>query len=426
MLRPRVHPVDPLRWCIALTLLFAALVSANLAIPHKLYFDEIHYIPAARHLLALDVFTNREHPPFGKELLAIGPAVVGDNSWGWRLMPMLAGSLALFAAMRALWFAAQSRFATIAYGVLLVTGFYLFVHARIAMLDIFMVCFLAVGWWQIAAAMREPETGRGRLALAGIALGLAMASKWNAVPLVVLPGVGFLVLRFSAGRRRLLTSRRGRPVPGITLIEAGLWLGIVPLLTYALTFAPGWFFAKDAIQGPPWVLYAHHEFMLRLQESVIKPHPYMSRWTEWVGNWRAIWYLYENVDGAQRGVLLIGNPLTMMLGLPALLYCLWQGAVRRQPAHFAVVLLYAASLGMWIVAAKPVQFLYHYFTPGMALLAALALMLDALWQRGWRKTALVPLVAACGLFAYFFPILAALPLDHAKSYQDYTWLRSWR
>ena len=38
-----------------------------------------------------------------------------------------------------------------------------------------------------------------------------------------------------------------------------------------------------------------------------------------------------------------------------------------------VALLYLLTLGFWIVAAKPIQFYYHYLLPSMFLLAALAL-----------------------------------------------------
>ena len=59
--------------------------------------------------------------------------------------------------------------ATLAFGVLLATGFPLFVQARIAMLDVFFVAFLALALWQCAAAVREPENGRWRLALTNTA-----------------------------------------------------------------------------------------------------------------------------------------------------------------------------------------------------------------------------------------------------------------
>lgn len=428
---PSTRPTsgDPFAWSLALTAAFAALMLWRLGTPGKFYFDEVHYLPAAREYWALGKFVNREHPLLGKELIGLGMYLFGDRPLGWRLLPCLAGALTLFAAMRALWFASLSRFAALAYGVLLATGFYLFVNARIAMLDIFMVAFITVAYWQLAAAAREPEKGRWRLALAGIAIGLALASKWNAAPLAILPGLAFFVLRLKAGRRRLLTSKRGGPVPGVSLLEAAAWLGALPLAVYSATYIPAWFFAEAAIgaKGGSANFLALHLDAIRLQDSVVKKHPYMSRWPEWVINSRSIWYLYEFVDGAQRGIVLIGNPLTMLLGLPALAWTAFDSVRRRAPASIAVVLLYAVTLGFWIASGKPVQFLYHYFLPSMALLAALALALDALWQRGWRKTAVLPLLASTALFAYFYPILSAAPLSGGKNaFAEWMWLNRWR
>ena len=422
MNRAPEQPRDPLKWCAALAIAFWVLVLWNLGIPTEPYFDEVHYLPAARDLLAQSDYSNREHPLFGKEMIALGIALFGDNPWGWRLFSSVAGALSLFAVMRTVWFGTLDRFATIAAGILVATGFHLFVHSRIAMLDIFMVAGLAIAFWECAAAMREPETGRWRLPIAGVALGLAMGAKWNALLVAAVPGAAFLVLRWCAGRRRLLLSRRGMPVPGMTLLEAGVWLGLLPLAVYWATYLPGYFFQTHAIEG----IVAHHRLMLDLQTQVLKSHPYQSTWAEWVLNWRAIWYLYEPIDGAQRGVLLIGNPLTMLLGLPALLWCAWQGAVKRLPMHGAVAILYAVSLGFWIFAAKPVQFYYHYSLPSMALLAALALACDALWQNGWRKTALAPVVGSILLFAWFYSILSAEPLAGPDSFPVWTWIDGWR
>jgi len=421
-------PRDPLGWCLALTTAFWALLLVRLTIPSTPYFDEVHYLPAAREYWQLGKFVNREHPLLGKELIALGMQLFGDRALGWRIFPSLAGALALFAAMRALWFASQSRFATLAYGLLLASGFYIFVNARIAMLDIFMVGFTALAYWQLAAAVRQPERGRLHLALAGAALGLALASKWNAAPLALLPGVAFFVLRLRAGRRRLLLSERGAPVPGVSLLEAAVWLGALPLAVYALTYLPAWFFADGAIgtaSGSASFLALHTD-AIRLQESVIKQHPYMSRWWQWVLNSRSIWYLYELVDGAQRGAVLIGNPLTMLLGLPALLWAASEAVLKRNAAAAAVVILYAVTLGFWIVSDKPVQFLYHYFLPSMALLAALALALDALWQAGRRWLALMPLVASVVLFVHFYPILSSAPLSGPQAFADWMWLSRWR
>ena len=414
---------DPLLWTFSLCAIFMALCFVRLTIPSAPYFDEVHYLPAARAMLDGSEWLNREHPIFGKEILALGIAIFGDNPLGWRVFPFLFGSLTLFAAMRALWFATFSRFASLAYGILLATGFLLFIHMRIAMLDIFMVAFFAIAMWQCAAAIREPESGRWRLALAGIAIGLSMASKWNVMAVATLPGLAFLGARLAASRKRLLLSKRGIPIPGISLVEAGLWLGLLPLFTYWLTYVPAYFLDYNGLEFGGFI--QHHQTMLDLQQSLKTPHNYQSNWPDWVLNSRAIWYLYEPADGALRGIMLVGNPLTMLLGLPAIGWAAWAGVKRRRWDLVAITLLFAVSLGMWLFAGKPVQFYYHYFLPSCFLLAALAAALDDLWKQGNRWVPMIALLGSIAMFAYFYPILSAAPLNGEAAFEQWTWIEGW-
>lgn len=426
---PPTLPRDPWFWCLVLPAIFAALASIRLTIPTAPYFDEVHYLPAARELLAGGEYLNREHPLLGKQLIALGIWLVGDAPIGWRIMPLVAGTIALGASMRAMWNASHDRFATIALGVLLATGFHLFIHARIAMLDIFMAAFLAIAAWFFAAAIRKPETGRWRLAITGIAIGCALGSKWNAVPLAMLPGITFFAARLSAGRRRLFTSTRGVPVPGVSLIEAFVWLGIVPLLVYALTFAPGYWlgeYLRPSLLAEQGLIGLHRE-MLDMQASVMAPHSYQSTWPQWVMNTRGIWYLYEFTDNAQRGVLLIGNPLTMLLGLPALLWCLIWGLYRNDWAKVGTVVGFGISLGLWLIAPKPVQFYYHYMMPSCFLLAALALSLSDIHRSAqYRWVSYAVMAGSAAMFALFFRILTAGELEGPMSFAKWTWLVGWR
>lgn len=430
MRAPPARNRDPLAWHAALALAFCALAAWRLAVPSIAFFDEIHYLPAARELIALSQGTNLEHPPLGKQLIALGMLIAGDNPLGWRIMPLAFGTLALFAGMRAMWFASCSRAASLLAGIYLATGFPLLVHARIAMLDVFMLAFVLLALWMCAAAAREPETGRVRLAFAGAALGAAMACKWNAVPLAALPGLAFLASRARETGARFLATRRGGPVPGITLAEAFVWLGLLPLAVYTLSFWPFALFAQreamfDALPFPQG-LVALHQQMIDLQTTLKTPHPYQSTWPDWVVNRRPVWYLYEQVDGAQRGVLMIGNPLTTLAALPALAWCAFAAIRHRRADCAAVAIFYTASLGLWVIAPKPVQFYFHYLLPGTFALGALALATEALWRRGDRAVAGLLVAGAIGLAAYFHPILTAAPLESDQAFVRWAWLESWR
>jgi len=417
---------DPLGWSALIALAFLALAAIRLDIPSKIYFDEVHYVAASRKLLEL-VRANAEHPMLGKEIIAAAIALLGDKPLYWRLPSLLFGAFGLFAFGRMMWWASLRRFATIAAMVLVASGFMWFIQSRIAMLDIFMASFGMAALWQFAAAIRHPEQGRWRLVLTGICLGLSLGAKWSIAPVAMLPGLAFLAGKIRDNGRDSMDARQGGLIPGITLVEAAFWLGSVPLLVYWATYAPAFFYPEDPVS--PWGFIEHHRFMLELQDSVKRLHPYRSVWYEWMGNWRGVWYLYEVTDGAQRGVLLIGNPFSMLAGLPAILWCLWAAIRHKRHDALALVLLYVFSLGMWAISGKPIQFYYHYLLPGTFLMGCLALALDAMWQKGglWRWPPLAVLAVALGMFAWFYPIISAAELREGRNaYAHWMWLDSWR
>ena len=86
------RPRHPLVVAILIGLAAEALFLWGLATPHTFVFDEVHYVPAARQLLALAGPVNTEHPLLGKEIIAAGIALFGDNAFGWRIFSTLAGA----------------------------------------------------------------------------------------------------------------------------------------------------------------------------------------------------------------------------------------------------------------------------------------------------------------------------------------------
>jgi dolichyl-phosphate-mannose-protein mannosyltransferase len=299
-----------------------------------------------------------------------------------------------------------------------------------------MAGFMALAMWQWALAWRNPSdtvwAARAHLVLTGLFLGLSLGGKWNGALLVPLPGLLFALNRWQAlkGRRfgLLWASSGAGPVAGVSLIEAALWLGVLPLLAYFATFLPAFYYKVDPLTVDR--LISWQEYMLQLQDSVKKPHNYMSQWWQWVANIRPIWFLYENIDGAQRGVLMLGNPFTMLAGLPALALCLWDGIKGREgtgaPLRLLVAAAYILLVGFWAINGKPVQFYYHYMLASCFLIAALALVLGEWWDLGLRWPAKVTLVLAFGMAIGFYPIISAGELARTNSFLDYTWLDSWK
>jgi dolichyl-phosphate-mannose-protein mannosyltransferase len=171
------------------------------------------------------------HPPVGKLLIAVGIKIFGYRPFGWRFSAALVGSLSvlvIYLIGRRLW---ENRWAAAAAAVLLGVEGLQFVQSRIAMLDIFVSFFILVGIWLMLEDRARAPTWSGprwwRLG-AGVAFGLALASKWSA--LFVLPVVAAVTLAWEVVR----IQPRPRPLPPWWRGGVGLGVGVVVLVIWGL------------------------------------------------------------------------------------------------------------------------------------------------------------------------------------------------
>src|SRR6266852_562196 len=181
---PSVPDISIARNLVIATIIFftahlALLVGVTM--PEKFYFDEVHYVPAARQMLEPVMATpmlNPMHPPLAKQLIALSIHSFGDGPLGWRYPGVLFGSLALVAVYLCglALFAAQGP--AIAASLLAFFNQMLFVQSRIAMLDIFALTF---GLFATAAFLHGYRQRRPHLwfALAGLFSGFSLGCKWS-------------------------------------------------------------------------------------------------------------------------------------------------------------------------------------------------------------------------------------------------------
>lgn len=400
----------PLPLAILIALLAETLFLVRLGVPSIPVFDETHYLPAARTLLSLSHPANTEHPLLGKTLIAAGIALFGDTPFGWRFFSTLAGTAIVVSGFAILQLA-YGRVRTSSTGAaLLLVGCTVYVQARIAMLDGFMAAFVLIGIALFCWAMRDG--GWIRLLGAAACVGLAVACKWTALPYVGLGGLVFLWLKWKQPAR----------FARVGWLSGGAAFGLVAVAAYFATFAPAFFYATDPLT--PARLLPFQLEMFRQQTQVLAPHTYQSSWYSWPFDHRPIWYLYERADGAQRGILMIGNPLVMWSGLLAVIACGWAWVETgdRRPLGFA--LLWIFSLAIWALIPKSLGFYYYYYLSGIILCLVLAAAIDHWRARlaGWEEAFL----AACAVvFLWFFPILSAQALSTPDAFRKWTWFDSW-
>jgi dolichyl-phosphate-mannose-protein mannosyltransferase len=391
--------------------------------PTDYNFDEMHYVVAAKLLVPPQTNANWEHPPLAKFLMGLGIAAAGDRPFGWRLGGLVFGAISV-AGMYA-WALALYRERGLALWVALLTlvNIMVFVLARVAMLEVYLLAFLVWGCaaasfaWDAALPARQ---ARRCLAAAGILLGLASACKWvGLVPLL------FVLLLWIA--LRLLQRHGSRlyraPAPGaeewytpemwreLTWRDAAAFLVAVPVIVYALSYLP--FLAMPSREGSVKDILVLQLDMLQAQASIVGNHYYASSWYQWPFDWKPMWLYFHSAGGWTRAMLLIGNPLVLFAGLAAALLCAavwWQ---RRTRESFLAAAWYWLLFLCFAVIPRKVSFFHYYLPAACALGLALAYVFrhfggPPVFRRAWGRWAFF--AAAAAIFLLFYPVLVGLPL----------------
>jgi len=148
--------------------------------PGSLIFDEKYYVNVARIILGrphdLDVYPdavlgvdpNHEHPPLAKLIIALSMLILGDNAYGFRLPSVIAGTVSIFIFYLLMKKVSRSQTLALVSSFLFSFDNLIFVHSRIATLDIFMLAFMLIGFYFYFAK---------RTFLSAAALSLSTSSK---------------------------------------------------------------------------------------------------------------------------------------------------------------------------------------------------------------------------------------------------------
>ena len=385
-------------------------------------FDEKPYLADAKGLLNSNFTVYKNHPPLMREIVAIGIAVFGDRPLGWRVMPVLFGSLTL--VVMYLWalalfyhpkhVAAAESAAWIAVLATLLNQLH-FVHSRVAMLEVFCFAFSAAGLACFCASLNTHISLKSKKALipiCGILMGLSVACKWTgALSLAVIVIYSFIF------KNRLYEARYK------TLIA---WLLIVPVLVYFLTFLPFIMWGSESVLD-----------IVRLQFQILKghsgfaaEHSYSSSPWGWPLLLNPVWYCMEkSADrSSAQFVFFQGNPVILWTGLIALGFCLKRIFAGSRVAYLIAIVFFANYL-VWIISERKTQFFYYYYPSAMTLSLALGFLYVA-WLMKYpaliRRTILGMFFSlSFGVFIFFYPLLAGNDIK-ASELHKWMWFDSWQ
>ena len=429
------------------------------------YFDEIYHARTAyEHLHGMQPY-ECSHPPLGKVLMSWCVAIFGMTPFGWRFAGALAGVLMLPGMYLLGKLLIRKKWGGAAAMALLALDLMHFTQTRIATIDSFVVLFII---WMIYFMLRWFYQDFFRmkfwktlipLALSGICMGLAVASKWTGC----YAGVALAILFFLGVWRRyrlirkakrmtwnrVRVSRRNRrvyrpassarPMPAsrrrpwqftaarhgarrllITVASCLIFFVLVPAGIYYLSYVP--YFAYDGgVTVQKIINAANYMLWYHSQPGLGMDHPYYTPWYQWPVIYKPMFYfstMYEPA-GYQSAINALGNPAVWWLGLAGLLgVCVL--AVRRHlqkdrtlsayaerddSRYAALLICFFVQYLPWVLVPRG-TYIYHYF-PCVPIIILCGLMcLDRLAERrakAARNAAIAWIALAAILFIVFFP-----------------------
>jgi dolichyl-phosphate-mannose-protein mannosyltransferase len=436
------------RWSRADTFAATAITSAAAALrlvrlddPKVLVFDETYYakdacwyVTSSANLCGIDMESTLVHPPLAKWLIAIGIRLFGYDSFGWRIMAALAGTITvwlLYLLARRLLNSTVG--ASLAAGLLAIDLLH-FVESRIAMLDIFVPLFgiaavLFLVYDRDMLRMREPaEELSGVLArpwriAAGLCAGAALASKWSGGFFLIILIVLSVAWEIAARRERA----EARPFLSTLRRESGpmaLWLIVVPLLVYTFTYI-------GRLPGPDglcldreggWVkrYVEQQQCMFDFHKDLESSHSYQSPAWSWLALKRPVSYYFEtDPNGDYKEVFATGSPFVWWTSVLALVVVAiaWFRRRRWDRPEGVILAGFLLTYGPWLAAGllsnRSAVFLFYLLPTVPFMCLALGYVASRL-GRSWEAKAAIALfsVAALFFFVFYYPLLAKVPIPY--------------
>ncbi|MEY3893478.1 MAG: hypothetical protein RIR78_256 [Actinomycetota bacterium] len=420
------------RICVgAITLVSLFLRLFNLGTPKGFVFDEVYYVDGARDYLTHGVEVTGQdpefvvHPPVGKWLIALGIKIFGDNEFGWRFMGALLGSAMVILIALIAHRLFRNSYLTVAASALLAMDGLALVHSRTALLDIYLSFFVLLAtyfflvrwhWW------------------AGIALGLAVATKWSALYYLALFAVVALYRTFTHNTGRELIK------PSLKTITQ---YALIPFSIYVTSWS-GWFisnrgWARDYSSNAITSFLHYHSQILGFHTGLVEKHSYQANPWSWLIMGRPTSFFYETpkgcgTDHCSQEVLALGTPILWWLATIAVAvvfgYWIKSLAVKRyEPPLNVIVTGIAAGYLPWFFFQKRTVFSFYaiVFEPFLILALIYCAYVALMHFENRRNTYLVLGIIGFVIFInfiFFLPLYTGNVITY-DSWQARMWLPSW-
>ena len=376
--------------------------------PGSLIFDEWYYVNVARVILRIPqsvgangqppyvnvpqgLDPNHEHPPLAKLLIALSMYVLGNNGYGWRIPSIIFGSISILAFYLLMKKISKQEAIPIISVFLFSFDNLVFVHSRIATLDIFSLGFMLLGiYWYFS----------GHSILSAIGMALSALTKITGIAgFALIVGVHLVKFINDPTKRR----KWDNFFSWFEKYTATYVIVFFLLLTIMDRYFVGFSY--------PW---DHIKYILNYSAALTStcPSGIISCPWQWLLNQITIPYLRVSVQtsGATAGnyvsVSFLGamNPAISFLTIPALLYCSYNYYQRRDDLSLVALALFSVTYLPFypaVIFGERVTYLFYFLEAVPAVCAAIAYMIADTKLPKW--VVIFYLAVVVYIFIFMFP-----------------------
>lgn len=390
---PALQKIDSKDWMyIGLIALGSTLLRLfYLTYPEEMIFDEVyHSRAAAEYLRGISPF-EWVHPPLAKLLISVGVYFFGLNSFGWRIVPVLFGTL----FVPVMYIFGKTMFEKRSLGVLAAVIISLdgvfFVQSRTAMTNIIATFFQITAvlfFWLYVQNDYHKEKKKAFIffTFSGIFMSLALASRWTSMGALafILGSMIWYKLLFNMTFEDLIKFNFKPIIDKISLKELPFWIyalicfAVFPAIAYVLAYIP--------------YLNLNHTIseMLEMQKNIYNyhknlrdPHPYYSEWYTWPFLIRPTWYYFRDFkDGTMAGIIALGNPAIWWSSLFVTGFSIFK-ALKEKKAHLLYIGLGFIILYLpWAVSPRIKNYNHYLFEAIPYACLSITYLLNYLWEKG--------------------------------------------
>lgn len=360
---------------------------------------------------------------------------VSNRAFAFRLPSALLGGILLpLLCFAFVWLGARNFTAALTGSLLVACDPLLFLLSRMGQIDAYVACF-TVGTYFFCYhyLCTRSETRKVWVgSLMGVCIGLAIASKWNAVTACL----GAMLLVLLAQRGVLNAAHAVSSPPRVTpRSHLGSWgfrcanFFVLPLLVYFASYAPA--YAQGMSLGDVLRLQAQ---MFHFHAILPHDHELASRWWQWLFGMKSGLLFHDDAGSDGKWIYLCGAPWLWLLGLVCIVITAIRAWRTRDLFPTLIVIAFACAWLPWMFSPRT-SFLYH-FAPALPFLYmtvayVISNVRNGTWQVSarWREYALLLcdgyVVLAVLTLVWLYPTLTGYPLPSQTGHHYSAWWMGW-